>query len=100
VFVNNRKIDDETPPVSTARISGLQKGGSYSGSATVALSASDDVAGVRLTEYSLDAGVTWKRYEVPVVFDQQGSFAISYRSIDRVENLEQTKSLNFTVGPG
>ena len=100
VFVNNRKINDETPPVSTARISGLQKGGSYSGSATVALSASDDVAGVRLTEYSLDAGVTWKRYEVPVVFDQQGSFAISYRSIDRVENLEQTKSLNFIVGPG
>jgi hypothetical protein len=89
-------IDDQTPPVTTAHVAGHQQGGVYIGNVTVEFTATDDVAGVKSTDYSLDLGVTWKRYEVPVVFTEEGSYVIKYRSIDRVENVEQTESLNFT----
>jgi hypothetical protein len=70
----------------------------YIGVVTIKFTAADDLAGVKSTQYSLDGGVTWKSYKLPVVFRDKGGYVIRYRSTDRVENLEQSKSLNFTIG--
>ena len=87
VQVDNTTINDTTPPVTTASVSG----------ATVTLAASDAVSGVKRTEYSLDDGVTWIEYRVPFTVATPGVNAIRYRSIDRVLNVEATKTVNVTV---
>jgi hypothetical protein len=100
VLINNAAIDDRLPPVTTAEVKGQETGGVHAGEVTVALAAADDVAGVKRTEYSLDGGATWKTYGVPVVIADPGGHVMHYRSMDRVENTEPTKTLEFTIGSG
>jgi hypothetical protein len=86
IKVDNTVINDTTPPVSTASVSG----------AVVTLAATDSLSGVKRTEYSLDAGATWIEYATPFTLSP-GTYSIRYRSVDRVENLETFKTLNVTV---
>jgi hypothetical protein len=100
-LINNSAIDDRTPPVTTAEIAGGKKtGGVHAGDVTVRITATDDAAGVKRTEYSLDGGGSWRKYEVPVVLADEGVHVIHYRSLDRVENMEQAKSLEVTIAKG
>jgi hypothetical protein len=98
VFIDNGEINDQTPPVTTAHLTGTMLDEIYIGNVTMEFTATDSVSGVKSTEYSLDMGVTWNTYKVPVVFADKGIYVIRYRSSDRVENLEQEQSLNFTIG--
>jgi hypothetical protein len=100
VLINNVAIDDRLPPVTSAKVNGMQAGGVHAGEVKVELTATDAVAGVKRTEYSVDGGASWKTYEVPVLIADAGGHVIHYRSIDRVENLEPAKSLDFTIGSG
>jgi|688.fasta_scaffold64046_2 hypothetical protein len=98
VLINNVAMDDRLPPVTTAAAHGPEAVGGDAGAVKVVLAATDDAAGVMRTEYSLDGGSTWKPYGVPVLISAGGRHVIHYRSMDRVENIESTKSLEFTVG--
>jgi hypothetical protein len=99
-LINNSAIDDRTPPVTTANVGGRKTGGVHAGDVTVRITATDDAAGVKRTEYSLDGGGSWRKYEVPVVLADEGVHVIHYRSLDRVENMEQAKSLEVTIAKG
>jgi hypothetical protein len=98
VYIDNEEINDQTPPVTTAHLTGLMQGVVYIGVVTVKFTATDSVSGVKSTEYSLDLGVTWHTYVEPFAIEEQGNYVIRYRSVDRVENLEQLKSLKFSIG--
>jgi hypothetical protein len=63
----------------------------------VALSADDgDGAGVDYTEYSLDGG-EWTTYEDPFTVSSLGGHEVEYRSADLAGNVEETRSVAFTI---
>jgi len=100
VLINNVAIDDQVPPVTAANVAGQKTRGVHAGEVKVELTATDDAAGVKRTEYSVDGGASWKTYEVPVLIADAGGHVIHYRSIDRVENVEPAKSLELTIVSG
>lgn len=100
VLINNASIDDRTPPVTTADVTGRKTDGVHDGEVKVRFTATDHAAGVRRTEYSMDGGSSWKAYTAPLVIANAGAHVIHYRSLDRVENVEQAKSLEFTIARG
>ncbi|MBF0387119.1 MAG: S8 family serine peptidase [Candidatus Omnitrophica bacterium] len=57
------------------------------------LSASDDLSGVRDTEYSIDGGNTFVKYTGPIVLPD-GVYRFKYRSTDRAGNVEALKTAN------
>lgn len=96
-LINNIEIEDYTPPTTTINLRGDGQDLIFIGNASIELGAEDDIAGVERTEYSMDGGTTWKTYEVPVVISNEGTHEVQYRSIDRVGNIEQTKSVEFSL---
>lgn len=85
------KTIDMTPPVTQASTvpvtpDGLM--GWYMHPVTVQLTATDDLSGVAVTEYSLDNGATWQPYSSPIVVNQNGASSVSYRSRDLAGNVE------------
>ena len=93
--------DSSAPPVTTAVLSPEQpdgRNGWYVHPVTLALSASDnDSPGGTQTVYSTDAGTTWQPYTVPVRFDRDGQYDVSYRSTDEAGNVEAAKTLHFDL---
>ncbi|MBP0451558.1 hypothetical protein J5Y04_18695 [Kitasatospora sp. RG8] len=63
---------------------------------TVTLGATDDISGVARTEYDVD-GNGWTGYTGPVLLNTPGSHALSYRSIDRAQNIEDTRTLPVRI---
>lgn len=80
-------IDDKTAPATTFKIEGTKTGDYYNSEVTISLSASDIESGIAKTEYSLD-GVLWQEYTQPLVLVDDGETNISYRSIDKADNIE------------
>lgn len=90
---------DSRKPVSTVSLSGtLGNNNWYKGSVTATINASDYLPGSGLAriEYSLD-GTAWSTYTVPVVFDADGTYALTYRTVDKAGNVEATKSSTFKI---
>ncbi len=80
---------DTTPPeTSITPDREPDENGNYTAAVTVSISATDDMSGVAWTKYSLDAGVTWVLYSVPLVFDATGTYAIQAYSQDVAGNVE------------
>ena len=50
-------------------------------------------------EYSLDNGVTWKRYDEGLTINKEGKNTIQYRAIDKVHNVSETKALEVFITP-
>ncbi|WP_409345940.1 OmpL47-type beta-barrel domain-containing protein [Paenibacillus sp. MBLB4367] len=91
---------DATAPVTAATVSPAQpdgKNGWYVQPVTVSLGASDDSSGVVSSAYSSDGGATWQTYTGPVMFDQDGEYALSYRSTDNAGNVEAAKTVAFKI---
>nr|WP_232212979.1 Ig-like domain-containing protein [Saccharomonospora saliphila] len=87
---------DTTPPEVSAEVTGERDAdGAYVGSATVALSATDE-SGVDSTEYELD-GAGFAPYSEPVVVDEPGEHTVRYRATDSVGNTSSVGSVSFTV---
>ncbi|WP_308638248.1 OmpL47-type beta-barrel domain-containing protein [Paenibacillus silvisoli] len=91
---------DKNAPESSATVApsdpdGLN--GWYSHPVTLELSSSDNGSGVVRTEYSLDSGMTWMLYDMPVVFAQDGLHSIRYRAADHAGNLEAAKTVSFNL---
>jgi hypothetical protein len=85
------------PPETSATVSGNRDGtGSYIGTATVTLTATDAQSGVDSVEYSLDDGA-WTAYTGPVVVGTAGPHSARYRATDNAGNVSAEKTVTFTV---
>lgn len=86
-------IRDEVPPITSITVEGkpLDQPDWYTGPITVTFTAEDNVggAGVALTEYSVDGGVSWQPYIRPLIITQLGTAYIAARSQDIEGNLEE-----------
>ncbi|WP_217236569.1 OmpL47-type beta-barrel domain-containing protein [Streptomyces sp. AC555_RSS877] len=94
--------EDTTPPEAAARVTGTQNAqGDYVGSASVAISATDEDggSGVGGIQYAFGEAGDWIPYTAPVVVDQVGSHKVRYRALDKAGNVSAEKSAEFTVVP-
>ncbi|WP_327722673.1 DUF1080 domain-containing protein [Streptomyces sp. NBC_00490] len=94
--------EDTTPPTTAAQVTGTQNAqGEYVGSASVAISATDNEggSGVDGIQYAVGDSGDWLPYTTPVVVDQVGSHQIRYRALDKAGNVAAEKSVRFTVVP-
>ncbi|WP_405529448.1 DUF1080 domain-containing protein [Streptomyces canus] len=92
--------EDTTVPSAAAQVTGTQNAqGQYVGSASVAITATDETggSGVDRIEYATGDTGAWQPYTAPVVFDQVGSHTVRYRAVDRAGNVSAEKSVDFTV---
>ncbi|MBS4196693.1 bifunctional metallophosphatase/5'-nucleotidase [Lederbergia citri] len=71
--------------------------GSYLHDVTIDLEATDAGIGVSHIEYSLDNGITWKRYEEGLTLNKEGENSIQYRAIDKVHNVSEKKTLEVFI---
>ncbi|MFI9759415.1 OmpL47-type beta-barrel domain-containing protein [Streptomyces sp. NPDC051963] len=89
--------DDQTPPETSATVSGEQNAdGAYIDMATVTVSASDTGSGVNTIEYAVGDGA-WQPYTAPVMVHEAGSHTVRYRATDKAGNVAAEKSVPFTV---
>lgn len=92
--------EDTTAPETAAKVEGQTNAdGAYIGSATVAVTATDEGSGVDKTEFAVGADGAWQPYTAPVVVDQVGTHKIRYRASDKAGNVAAEKSVDFTVVP-
>ncbi|MEU0026439.1 family 16 glycoside hydrolase [Streptomyces sp. NPDC006335] len=94
--------EDTTTPSATAQVSGTQNAqGQYVGSASVAVTATDEAggSGVDRIEYAIGDTGAWQPYTAPIVVDQVGDHKIRYRAVDKAGNVAAEKSVGFTVVP-
>ncbi|MFJ8778716.1 OmpL47-type beta-barrel domain-containing protein [Streptomyces sp. NPDC102476] len=92
--------EDTTAPTPQAQVTGTQNAqGQYVGSASVAVTATDEAggSGVDRVEYAIADTGAWQPYTAPVVFDQVGSHTVRYRAVDKAGNVSAEKSVDFTV---
>ena len=91
---------DATPPLTTLSIDGqkINQGDTcfIRGPATITLNGSDALSGLKRTEYRLD-GKKWEEYS-PLQLTGE-THKIEYRSIDRVGNEEETKTVSIKHDP-
>jgi len=93
---NASSVDSRTIHVdSDAPTTSHNSPGSFVGTATITLSATDTASGVDFTEYRLD-GAGWTR-GTTVVTSTGGTHVLEFRSVDRVGNVEKTGEAQFTV---
>ncbi|NUS30866.1 MAG: DUF1080 domain-containing protein, partial [Streptomyces sp.] len=93
---------DTTPPATAAQVTGAQNAqGEYVGSASVAISATDEAggSGIDSVQYAVGDTSDWLPYTTPVVVDQAGRHTIRYRALDKAGNVAAEKSVTFTVVP-
>jgi uncharacterized cupredoxin-like copper-binding protein len=89
--------NDTTPPQVSATVSGDKNpDGTYAGSATVTVTATDSESGVASVEYALDEQ-PFTAYTNPVVVNQPGSHAVQFRATDKAGNTSAAGSVSFTV---
>lgn len=88
---------DITKPVTAASLDGTGNDGWFNRDVAMTLTATDDVNGETKSEYSADGGATWIVYSEPVSFEEEGEYAVSYRSIDAAGNLEESKEIKFAI---
>ncbi|MBM7055700.1 DUF1080 domain-containing protein [Streptomyces sp. RHZ10] len=90
--------DDETPPETSATVTGEKDdAGAYLGMATVTVTASDTGSGVNTIEYALGADGEWLPYTAPVMVHEVGEHSVRYRATDRSGNVADEKTVDFTV---
>lgn len=91
---------DRVKPVTTASLNPAAPngtGGSYASDVTVTLTATDGGSGTARTEYRTDNGA-WQTYSgTPIVVSAAGTHTFDYRSADQAGNVEDVKSVSFTI---
>jgi parallel beta-helix repeat protein len=88
---------DLIPPVTTHTFSGvLGDNNWYISDVTVALTATDNAAGVQTTMYKLNDG-DWTEYKNPFVVTEDGVHTLVYYSVDKLGNTEANNSATFKI---
>ena len=83
---------DYLAPVTKISLSGKKTSlGTYTSDVVIIFSATDDLSGVNLTEYSFDE-TSWTEYTGPFYISTEGQTTIYYRTHDLEGNIELTKS--------
>ncbi len=96
-ILSSGQIDDLTPPVTTAIVSGLQGlNGWHKSSVVLTLNALDDNSGILETKYSINKG-PFISYISPISVTQEGISNIRYYSVDRAGNDEDIKALEVKI---
>ena len=98
IVIGKPDQEDTTPPVTTATLAGtLGSNGWYKAGQPVklTLTATDTGSGVASTSYAINSGAT-QNYSAPVVFTD-GSYTVTYRSVDKAGNVESPKSISFKI---
>jgi CSLREA domain-containing protein len=92
------ETEDVTAPTTRAEVDGLAgEPGFFRSAVTIRLVPSDDLSGIESSEISLDGGATWGAYTGPVPLDREGTYALAFRSIDRMGNAEAGKTVVVVV---
>ncbi|MBD5785047.1 Ig-like domain repeat protein [Cellulosimicrobium terreum] len=100
VVAGDEPGEDTTAPVVATEVSGTQdEDGSYVGSASVLITATDDGSGVASVEYDLD-GAGWTEYTEAVVVDEPGQHTLAYRATDEAGNVSEEATVTFAVVAG
>ncbi|MGV3489564.1 MAG: OmpL47-type beta-barrel domain-containing protein, partial [Tuberibacillus sp.] len=88
---------DLQAPVTAYFLDGHQlSDGSYLGSVSVSLSATDDHSGVDKTVYRVNGG-DWMDYSEPFAINADGTATLEFYSIDREDNVEKTQKVMLDV---
>lgn len=95
--VTMTNILDVTPPVTASAIEGTQNNDWYVSEVRVKLSASDDLTGVKQTDYNADNGLNWNLYISPISLTTDGDHTLLYRSTDSAGNVEQTRTVQISI---
>lgn len=84
---------DKTAPTSSIQMVGEEgQNNWYVDNVSITLTVTDQLSGVRFTEYSLDNGVTWEIYENPIELKEDHIYVLSYRGVDHAGNMEETQN--------
>jgi hypothetical protein len=88
---------DSLAPVTSITFSGSKNSlGAYKSYVIIILSATDDLSGVNLTEYSFDSK-NWTTYTAPFAISAEGQTTIYYRTYDLAGNVESTNSQTVNI---
>jgi len=93
----SKDSNDTTPPVTNISLKGkISAHGVFSSEVEVTLNATDDLSGVNVTYYDLDANGD-EIYNEPFIIIEHGWHGIAYYSIDNAGNVEKLKIINFFI---
>ena len=88
---------DTTPPVTIAIQSPPPNAKGWNNTdVTVRLDATDDISGVARTESNLD-NLGWETAPNPITITPEGIHVLQFRSIDRAQNVEETKQATIRI---
>jgi hypothetical protein len=88
---------DKTAPVTSAAAAGTKRiDGTYNSDVTLTLTAEDTGSGVEKTEYSMD-GTNWLPCSEPIVLVDNGTYTLSYRSVDIAGNVEAIQNTSIII---
>jgi outer membrane protein assembly factor BamB len=91
---------DLTAPVTnrivTGTLAGAGVGAWYTSAVQISLTASDSLAGVRSTTYSVDGGAT-QIYSGPISISNDGTHTVVYGSVDSADNTEAQQTVFVNV---
>ena len=95
VTVDVLAAPDDEAPVTTATTQPAEPNGTKP--VTVTLAAGDSGgSGLARTEYRVNGG-DWTEYVDPFTRAEPDEYTVEYRSVDRANNVEETKTLTFTI---
>ncbi|MBC7234520.1 MAG: fibronectin type III domain-containing protein [Chloroflexi bacterium] len=84
---------DATPPNTTLTVTGNTRNGYYISAATLRFTIQDGASGVANTFYKINEAPTWTPWlGEDIVLDREGTFTVSYYSVDRADNQEAAKT--------
>jgi hypothetical protein len=84
-------------PITRAFVNGEVRGGWYGQDTAVKLEVYGSKEHVSYTEYSLDGGTEWRRYEAPIVLSETGEHTLLYRSLSTTGHAEREKRVTVRV---
>jgi cytochrome c len=99
-YVRIKEIDT-SPPTTTATLDPADPDGSdgwYKSPVRVTLDAADNEggSGIARTEYSIGGG-SWITYDGGFEIGSDGSHTVTYRSVDRQDNIEESRTVTFKI---
>lgn len=91
---------DITKPQTTVTANGtVGQNNWYTSGAQITFDAVDEEngSGILKIEYSMDNGLSWQNYFVPIALNTDGYYNILYKATDRAGNVENTKEIKVNI---